>query len=128
MLCAQHRKGICIMIKLENPLGVVEISQNYFANLVGHVASECFGVAGMVESTASQGLRYLMKREDNQDKGVKVRYGVGGLVIDLHIAVTYGVNIAAIVKSIVNKVRYTVEEATGLQVAKVNVFVDDMKQ
>ncbi len=116
------------MIKLENPLGVVEISQNYFANLVGHVASECFGVAGMVESTASQGLRYLMKREDNQDKGVKVRYGVGGLVIDLHIAVTYGVNIAAIVKSIVNKVRYTVEEATGLQVAKVNVFVDDMKQ
>ena len=52
----------------------------------------------------------------------------GFLVIDLHIAVTYGVNIAAIVKSIVNKVRYTVEEATGLQVAKVNVFVDDMKQ
>ena len=52
----------------------------------------------------------------------------GGLVIDLHIAVTYGVNISAIVKSIVNKVRYTVEEATGLQVAKVNVFVDDMKQ
>ena len=117
-----------IMIKLENPLGAVEISQDYFANLVGHAASECFGVAGMVESTASQGLRYLMKKEDDHDKGVKVRYGSGGLVIDLHIAVTYGVNISAIVKSIVNKVRYTVEDATGFQVAKVNVFVDDMKQ
>lgn len=57
-----------------------------------------------------------------------MRYVGGGLVIDLHIAVTYGVNISAIVKSIVNKVRYTVEEATGFQVAKVNVFVDDMKQ
>ena len=57
-----------------------------------------------------------------------MRYLGGGLVSDLHIAVTYGVNISAIVKSIVNKVRYTVEEATGFQVAKVNVFVDDMKQ
>ena len=102
------------MIKFENHLGSIEISQDYFANLVGHAASECFGVAGMVDEA--------------QDKGVKVRTVAGGLVIDLHIAVTYGVNIAAIVKSIVNKVRYTVEEATGLQVAKVNVFVDDMKQ
>ena len=108
------------MIKFENHLGSIEISQDYFANLVG--------VAGMVESTASQGLRYIMKKDEAQDKGVKVRTVAGGLVIDLHIAVTYGVNIAAIVKSIVNKVRYTVEEATGLQVAKVNVFVDDMKQ
>ena len=33
----------------------------------------------------------------------------------------------AIVKSIVNKVRYTIEDATGLAVAKVNVFVDGMK-
>ena len=124
------------MIKFENHLGSIEISQDYFANLVGHAASECFGVAGMVESTASQGLRYIMKKDEAQDKGVKVRTVAGGLVIDLHIAVehgvniavTYGVNISAIVKSIVNKVRYTVEEATGLQVAKVNVFVDDMKQ
>ena len=116
------------MIKMETPLGAVEISQDYFANLVGHAASECFGVAGMIESTASQGLRYLLRKEDTQDKGVKVRYGANGLVIDLHIAVIYGVNISAIVKSIVNKVSYTVEEATGFQVAKVNVFVDDMKQ
>ena len=72
--------------------------------------------------------RAQLKKDEAQDKGVKVRYVGGGLVIDLHIAVTYGVNISAIVKSIVNKVRYTVEEATGFQVAKVNVFVDDMKQ
>ncbi len=116
------------MIKMENPLGSVEISQDYFSNLVGHAASECFGVAGMIESNASQSIRSLLKKGDAPDKGVKVRYGAGGLVIDLHIAVTYGLNIAAIVKSIVNKVSYTVEEATGFTVAKVNVFVDDMKQ
>lgn len=124
----QHEKGMDSMIKMETPLGAVEISQDYFANLVGHAASECFGVAGMIESTASQGLRYILRKEEKDDKGVKVRYGANGLIIDLHIAVTYGVNISAIVKSIVNKVSYTVQEATGFQVAKVNVFVDDMKQ
>ena len=115
------------MIKFENHLGAIEISQDYFANLVGHAASECFGVAGMVESTASQGLRYILKKDEAQDKGVKVRTVAGGLVIDLHIAVTYGVNISAIVKSIMHKVSYTVEDVTGIQVDHVNVFVDGMR-
>ena len=37
-------------------------------------------------------------------------------------------NISAIAQSIVNKVRYTIEEATGLTVKKVNVYVDEMKE
>ena len=49
------------------------------------------------------------------------------LVVDIHIEVVFGMNIAAIAKSIVNKVRYTVEEATGLPVKKVNVFVDGIQ-
>ena len=59
------------------------------------------------------------------------RFGVSSLsdinedlIIELHISVSYGVNISAIVESIVNKVRYTVEEATDLKVSKVNVHID----
>lgn len=117
------------MIKIENHLGVIDISHEFFANLIGHAASECFGVSGMVVSTASQGLRSVLmgKKKELPDKGVKVHNHNGALDIDLHIMVTYGVNISAIVKSIVNKVRYTVEETTGLYVSKVNVFVDGMK-
>ena len=61
------------------------------------------------------------------DEGVRVRTSGGGLIVDLHIVVIYGMNIAAVTRSIVNRVRYTVEQATGLEVAKVNVFVDAMK-
>lgn len=113
------------MICLENQYGKIEISQTYFANLIGRAASECFGVAGMLGSPA-QGLRRAIFRSDPPDKGVRVRMVPAGLVVDLHIAVVYGMNIAAITKSIVNKVRYTVEQATGFGVAKVNVFVDTM--
>ena len=115
------------MIQYENHLGTIGISNNYFSNLVGKAASECFGVSGMVENTAAQGLRSLLSQDDQLNKGVRIRSAESGLLIDLHIAVSYGVNISAIVKSIVNKVTYTVEDSTGLEVALVNVFVDDMK-
>ena len=39
------------MIGYENTMGTVEISQEYFANLIGMAASECYGVAGMINST-----------------------------------------------------------------------------
>ena len=56
-----------------------------------------------------------------------MRMTPAGLIVDLHIAVAYGMNISVISKSIVNKVRYTVEQATDLEVKKVNIFVDEMK-
>ncbi|MCL2033564.1 MAG: Asp23/Gls24 family envelope stress response protein [Oscillospiraceae bacterium] len=117
------------MIRIENHLGVIDVSNTYFAHLIGHVVGECFGVSGLVNSTPSQGLRSILsgKGKDIQDKGVKVRESGGRLTIDLHIAVTYGVNISAIVKSIINKVTYTVEAACGLTVGKVNVYIADMK-
>lgn len=115
------------MIQIENHLGTIEISQDYFAYLVGNAASSCYGVAGMVKSGAKQGIRSLISRRSYADDGVRVRSQGDKLIIDLHICVIVGVNISAIAKSIVNKVRYTVEQATGLEVKKVNVFVDGIK-
>ncbi len=116
------------MIRLENHLGIIEISQGYFSKLIGNAVSSCFGVAGMANSNARQGLRSFIKKQQNfPDQGVLVHKDGDGLNVDLHIIVTYGLNISAIVKSIINKVRYTVEDVTGLKVHKVNVFVDEMK-
>lgn len=116
------------MIKIENHLGVIEVNDSYFSDLIGHTVTSCFGVAGMANSGASQGLRaFFFRRRSYLDQGVSVRSNGTDLIINLHIFVTYGVNIAAIVDSIVNKVRYTVEQATSLAVKKVNVFVDGIK-
>ncbi len=116
------------MIKIENHLGTIEINDNYFSDLIGNTVTACFGVAGMANSGASQGLRaFFFRRRNYLDQGVSVRSNGTDLTIHLHIFVTYGVNIAAIVDSIINKVRYTVEQATSLSVKKVNVFVDGIK-
>lgn len=49
------------MIKLENPNGYIEVTNNYFANLVGRAAQSCFGVTGMVNSNAYQSLKSVLK-------------------------------------------------------------------
>lgn len=114
------------MIRVENRLGWVEISSNYFAGLVSRAASRCFGVSGMVVSGASQELRHIAGVR-LPDRGVLVRQKDGELIVDLHIEVVYGINISAIVQSIVSEVRYAVEQPTGLRVNRVNVYVDAMK-
>ena len=110
------------MIKYENQNGYIEITNNYFSNLVGNAAQSCFGVTRMVNPNP-----YQSKVEnENHTQGVIVKSINGSLVVDLHIAVSYGVNISAITDSIINKVRYIVESATDLNVSKVNVHVDEL--
>ena len=115
------------MVKTENHLGVINVTSEYFTNLVGYIATGCFGVAGMAASGKRQGLRSLFSKEEYINKGVRVSYLDKKLYIDINIIVMYGVNISEIVKSIVQKVKYAVEEATGLEVECVNVKVAGMK-
>ena len=83
------------MIRMENHLGTIEISESYFSSLVGNAASSCFGVVGMANSNARQGIRsFFNRRRSFPDQGVAVRKEGDGLAIDLHIIVTYGLNIS----------------------------------
>lgn len=115
------------MIKVENHLGSIDISNEYLTSLIGHAVTSCFGVVQMNTYGAKQGIKSFIKKNNAIDKGIIIRQSRDKIFIDLHITVSYGVNISAIVDSIVNKVRYAVEEETDMIVFKVNVFVDGMK-
>ena len=118
------------MIRINTHLGAITLSEGYLSNLIGHTVTGCFGVVKMNPAGASQGIierhAVFLVAVDN---GVKVRVekGSGKLAIDLHLTVMYGINVAAITDSIVNKVRFTVEQETGLAAEQVNVFVDGME-
>ena len=115
------------MVKLENHLGEIEISHKYLEGLVHSALASCYGVAGLAVPKKRKSLLSTMLRRDPEERGVIIRAKGENLAIDLHIVVTYGMNIAAIVKSITHKVRFIVEENTGFSVARVNVFIEDMK-
>ncbi len=77
----------------------------------------------------SQGVKSAVLKSNPADQGVRVRPGEGPkeIIIDLHLTLSYGVNVTAVTDSIRNKVRFAVERETGLTAAKVNVFVDGME-
>ena len=114
------------MITFENHLGIIRISPNYFAKLIGNAVSFCYGVASMVPQGKQWWRSKFFSNKNFPDTGIQVRGNARSLVVDLHISVMYGLNISAISRSIVNKVTYTVEDATGIKVDKVLVHVDRM--
>lgn len=113
------------MVSYETHSGRVRISDHYFAQLIGDAVSSCYGVVKMVPQGV-QWVRHYLTRAQHTDTGITVRGDEHQVTVDLHIAVLYGMNISAISQSIVNKVTYVVEEATGIKVKKVTVHIDRM--
>ncbi len=115
------------MIKINNSKGSIRITGAYLAALSGIAAQSCFGVADMADANTGDTLKTIVFGKNYTDKGVRVVESDGKLFIELHITVIYGLNISAIVKSIINKVRYTVEQATDIPVEEVTVVVENVK-
>lgn len=49
------------------------------------------------------------------------------LVINFHIIVAYGVSILAVSNNLISNVKYKVEEFTGIEIEKINIFVEGVK-
>ena len=113
------------MIKYSNHLGTIGISAAYLRQLIFHTVESCFGVSGMNSYGAKQGV-YAMLKKENSTKGVIIKQIGNELAVDLHITVNYGINVNAIVESIVHKVSFVLTEQAGVNVKSVNVFVDEM--
>ncbi len=114
------------MITSHQPLGDIIFTGDYFSALVSEAAQSCYGVAGMASRGVTDTVKGLVLGNQFPEKGVLVTEENGKLVIELHIVVSFGVNIATASKSITHRVRDEVELATGLKVARVTVAVDDI--
>ena len=114
------------MITSRFPLGDVSFSAEYFTTLVGEATKQCYGEAAMTPRDLTDKVRSMVHGADFSAKGVRVTQEEGRLVIELHIAVSYGLNISTAARSISHRVKDEVEQATGLKVARVIVSVDDV--
>ncbi len=116
------------MIAYETRIGTITITEEFLSKLIGHEVTSCFGVVGMVPSSNRQRIFSMLSREQALDTGIKVSGNADTIDVEIHIIVTYGMNINAIAASITEKVKYIVEETTGITVNKVMVKVDGIKE
>ncbi|MCF0111229.1 MAG: Asp23/Gls24 family envelope stress response protein [Erysipelotrichaceae bacterium] len=114
---------------LENSthLGSINVSTEAIASLAGGIVSECYGVVGMAsQKMLKDGLFELLKME-NFSKGVVVRDGENGMVLDLYLVITYGVKITQVVSEVQKKVKYSLEKSLDVEIEAINVFVQGVR-
>jgi uncharacterized alkaline shock family protein YloU len=107
----------------QSELGMVRIAAEAIAQIVGHTAAECYGVVGM----AGKGLKRLLVR-DRLTQGIEVTGTSEGVRIDLHVVVEHGLNLAEVASTVRSRVAYEVERLTGLEVAAVEVHIEDVRR
>ena len=90
------------MISYETRTGKINISEEYLQKLIGHTVTSCYGVVGMVPSGSKQKLADLFFKRDSLNKGIIIKGNADAITVELHIIVSYGMNINAIAKSIKN--------------------------
>lgn len=112
--------------RINNKLGEIQINSDVIAMYAGMTAVECFGIVGMAAVSMKDGLVKLLKR-DSLVRGINVEVEDNRISIDFHVIVAYGVSICAVSDNLIANVKYKVEEFTGMEVEKINIYVEGVR-
>ena len=107
-------------------LGEVLVENDVIAKCAGAAACECFGIVGMAGFNVKDGIVKLLKKE-NFTRGISVGLKKDKLTLEFHVIIAYGVNIRALSNNLIDSVKYKVEEFTGIEVEKINIFVEGVR-
>lgn len=107
-------------------MGSIIIDNEVIAQYAGSVAVECFGIVGMAGVSVKDGLIHLLKKE-SITRGISVSLKNNKLTLDFHVIVAYGVSIIAVSDNLISNVKYKVEEFTGIEIEKINIFVEGVR-
>jgi len=118
--------GMNMSVKIENEYGMVNINKEVVSTIAGASAVECYGLVGMVSKSTTDGIASLLKR-DNLNKGVNIEVEEEGIIIDLFVIIQFGTKISVVAQNIIDKVKYNVENQTGLKVLKVNLNIEGVR-
>ena len=112
---------------LDGELGMISIDSEVIARYAGSTAVECFGIVGMAAVSMKDGLVKLLKG-DSLTRGIKVDIDEDNkITIDFHVIVSYGVSILTVADNLIENVKYKVCEFTGLEIKKINIFVEGVR-
>lgn len=107
-------------------MGNITVENEVIAQYAGSVAMECFGIVGMAGINVKDGLVKLLKM-DSMTRGINVSIRNNKLTLNFHIIIAYGVSILAVTDNLISNVKYKVEEFTGIEIEKINIFVEGVR-
>lgn len=115
-------------IPLQNgvrPLGKIEVLPNAIHTIAVQAISECYGVVGITAPRLHYG-QPVMLDPQHLNQGVQVRIVNDHILLDVYVALEYGLRISEIAHNIMSSVKFSVEKMLGVPVAQVNVNVQGL--
>ena len=108
-------------VSIDKDNGSINISEDVIASLVLNAINDVEGVAGLA-NTAGTELAELIGLKTVQ-KGIKVQFADGKILVDAIITVYYGENIVNIAQTVQDHVRSIIVSTTGIDNTEVNIHV-----
>ena len=106
--------------------GNLKVSNDCIADLAGYAALECYGVVGMAVTDQQEGVTRLLPMQRLR-RGIDVSVEDGRIVVDLHVVVEQGVNMAAISSNLVSSVKFILGRIAELEDVEVRVHIEGMR-
>lgn len=102
--------------------GSISVTPQALAQVVATALEESYGVVGRGGGRMPR----LGRRKGT--KGIVVRSGADGIEVTVTVVVEYGLKLSEVAAVVQDRVRYEIERRTGLEVASVDVRIDDARK
>lgn len=107
--------------------GSLRVSNDVIADLAGYAALECYGVVGMAVTDEEQGVARLLPMYRLRN-GIEVALEDGVILVDLHVVLEQGVNMASVAQNLVSTVKFILNQIAEISEAEVRVHVEGMRK
>ncbi|MBN1399831.1 MAG: Asp23/Gls24 family envelope stress response protein [Anaerolineae bacterium] len=110
----------------ESTLGKVKVAPRAIASIASEAVLRCYGVVGMSAATLRDGIAEVLQVH-HYHRGVDVQIVDEQIVVDLYVVIEYGTRISEVAQNVMESVKFALEHALGMPVAKVNVHVQGLR-
>lgn len=114
-------------VKIKTKYGMIDISNNVIATVVGGAATSNYGVVGMASKNAIRDGALTILNHENYRRGVVIKSKDNDIIVDVYIIVGYGLKISEVSRNVQDSVKYNLENLLGIKAKSVNVIVQGVK-
>jgi len=111
-------------INKQTSLGKINITNKAISSLVADTILGCYGIVGI----CAKDEKAVILPKEKVESVVHISEEKEGYHISFNIVVALGVKVTEIIRSVQKEVKYVVENTFDVRVAKVNIFVQDLKK
>ncbi len=108
-------------------LGKIEVLPNAIHTIAVQAITKSYGVVGITAPRLRNGQAVFLP-QDRLNQGVRIRIVDNQIIVEVYVALEYGLRISEIAHNIMSAVKFSIEKMIGVPVAQVNVNVQGLSQ